>query len=62
VEPHNPDEIVKRPEFVLDEENYKHYVVEGVYPENVVTDTNGETWMPVRDRQVRKKQRVNIKA
>jgi hypothetical protein len=62
VEPHDPNEIIKRPEFVLDEENYKHYVTEGVYPDNVVLDkATGETWLPVRDRQVRKKLRVNIK-
>ena len=54
-------DILKRPEFILDDDNFRHYIMEGTYPDNVVTDCDGVVWMPVRDRQVRKKQRVDIK-
>jgi hypothetical protein len=47
--------VLSRPEFVITELNYKHYVTEGVYPHNQFVDTNGTVWTPVRDRQVRKK-------
>jgi len=54
-------DILKRPEFVLTEANYKNYIVEGVYPDNVVIDGDGVEWMPCRDRQVPKKMRFSIK-